>query len=31
LRDAIQDAGGQTLADTWVHPEDLIAIGAAAR
>jgi uncharacterized membrane protein len=30
LRDAIQDAGGHTLADTWVHPEDLIAIGAAA-
>jgi uncharacterized membrane protein len=30
LRDAIQAAGGQTLADTWVHPEDLVAIGAAA-
>jgi uncharacterized membrane protein len=30
LRDAIQTAGGQTLADTWVHPEDLVAIGAAA-
>lgn len=29
LRDAIGDAGGQTLADEWVHPEDLIAIGAA--
>jgi uncharacterized membrane protein len=29
LRDAIQAAGGQTLADTWVHPEDLVAIGAA--
>jgi uncharacterized membrane protein len=29
LRDAIQSAGGQTLADTWVHPEDLVAIGAA--
>ena len=29
LRDAIQEAGGEALADTWVHPEDLIAIGAA--
>jgi hypothetical protein len=29
LRDAIQEAGGQTLADTWVHPQDLVAIGAA--
>lgn len=29
LRDAIQEAGGESLADTWVHPEDLIAIGAA--
>jgi len=31
LRDAIQDAGGVTLADSWVHPQDLVAIGAAAR
>ncbi len=30
LRDAIQAAGGQALADTWVHPEDLVAIGAAS-
>ena len=30
LRDAIQEAGGEALADTWVHPEDLVAIGAAA-
>lgn len=29
LRDAIRRAGGVPLADTWVHPEDLIAIGAA--
>jgi uncharacterized membrane protein len=30
LRDAIQGAGGVTLADAWVHPEDLVAIGIAA-
>jgi Family of unknown function (DUF6325) len=30
LRDAILDAGGETLVDSWVHPEDLIAAGAAA-
>jgi len=30
LRDAIQTAGGQTVVDTWVHPEDLVAVGAAA-
>jgi uncharacterized membrane protein len=30
LRDAIQTAGGETLVDTWVHPQDLVAIGAAA-
>ena len=30
LRDAIRRAGGVPLADSWVHPEDLIAIGAAA-
>lgn len=29
LRDAIQGAGGQTLTDTWIHPQDLVAIGAA--
>ena len=28
LRDAIRNAGGVSLADSWVHPEDLIAIGA---
>lgn len=30
LRDAILDAGGETLADAWIHPEDLVAAGAAA-
>lgn len=29
LRDAIRAAGGFPLADTWVHPEDLVAFGAA--
>jgi uncharacterized membrane protein len=28
LRDAIREAGGFHLADAWVHPADLIAIGA---
>jgi hypothetical protein len=28
LRDAIEAAGGHDLVDTWVHPEDLEAIGA---
>jgi uncharacterized membrane protein len=28
LRDAIRDAGGFPLADSWVHPEDLVALGA---
>jgi hypothetical protein len=28
LRDAIEAAGGHGLVDRWVHPEDLIAIGA---
>jgi hypothetical protein len=31
LRDAIRRAGGVPLADSWVHPEDLIAIGVASR
>jgi uncharacterized membrane protein len=31
LREAIEEAGGSSLVDAWVHPEDLIAIGAAAR
>jgi len=30
LRDAIRDAGGFHLADAWVHPLDLVAIGAIA-
>jgi uncharacterized membrane protein len=29
LRDAIRDAGGVPLADSWIHPEDLVALGAA--
>jgi hypothetical protein len=28
LRDAIEAAGGHGLVDCWVHPEDLIAVGA---
>jgi uncharacterized membrane protein len=28
LRDAIRDAGGFHLADAWIHPADLVAIGA---
>ena len=31
LRDKIVDAGGVALADEWIHPADLVAIGAAAR
>lgn len=30
LRDAIQAAGGFHLADAWIHPADLVAIGLAA-
>jgi uncharacterized membrane protein len=30
LRDAIRNAGGFSLADTWIHPEDLVAFGATA-
>ncbi len=30
LREAIQTAGGEALVDTWVHPQDLVAAGAAA-
>jgi uncharacterized membrane protein len=30
LRDAIRRAGGIPLADSWIHPEDLVAFGAAA-
>jgi hypothetical protein len=29
LREAIEEAGGNSLLDAWIHPEDLIAIGAA--
>jgi uncharacterized membrane protein len=29
LRDAIHNAGGFHLADAWVHPADLVAIGLA--
>lgn len=28
LRDAIRSAGGFHLADAWIHPADLVAIGA---
>jgi uncharacterized membrane protein len=31
LRDAIEAANGHDLIDTWVHPEDLVAIGARRR
>ena len=30
LRDAIHNAGGFHLADAWIHPADLIAVGLAA-
>jgi hypothetical protein len=30
LRDAIRDAGGFHLADAWVHPLDLVAVGLIA-
>jgi hypothetical protein len=29
LRDAIQDRGGQLMAEAWVHPLDLVAVGLA--
>jgi hypothetical protein len=31
LREAIYSAGGFHLADAWVHPTDLIAIGLLAK
>jgi uncharacterized membrane protein len=31
LRDKIRQAGGVPLADEWIHPEDLIAIGMAGQ
>jgi hypothetical protein len=30
LRDAIREAGGFHIADSWVHPGDLVAIGLLA-
>jgi uncharacterized membrane protein len=30
LRDAILDAGGETLLDSWIHPQDLVEAGAQA-
>ena len=30
LRDAIRKAGGFHVADTWIHPEDLVAVGLLA-
>lgn len=31
LRDAIRDAGGFHLADAWIHPADLVAVGMLAK
>jgi uncharacterized membrane protein len=31
LRDAVRDAGGFHLADAWVHPLDLVAVGMLER
>ena len=32
LRDAIERAGGETIVDSWIHPQDLVAArGDAAR
>jgi len=30
LRDAMRRAGGIPLADSWIHPEDLVAMGIAS-
>jgi len=30
LRDKISEAGGVALADEWIHPRDLVAVGAMA-
>jgi hypothetical protein len=27
LRDALQNRGGQLLAEAWIHPLDLVAVG----
>jgi hypothetical protein len=31
LRDAVRRVGGVTLADAWIHPEDLVALGLIER
>ena len=31
LRESIRSAGGTLLADAWVHPQDLVAVGLQAR
>ena len=31
MRDAIHEACGFHLADAWIHPADLVAIGVASR
>ena len=31
LRDRVFEAGGFALADEWIHPADLVAVGVAAR
>jgi hypothetical protein len=30
LRDAVIASGGVALADEWLHPQDLVAVGIAA-
>ena len=30
LRDAIERAGGETIVDSWIHPQDLVAAGVEA-
>jgi hypothetical protein len=30
LREAVTAAGGVALADEWLHPEDLVALGLEA-
>jgi uncharacterized membrane protein len=31
LRESIRSAGGTLLADAWIHPQDLVAVGLLAR
>src|SRR4051794_8291969 len=31
LRESIRSAGGALLADAWIHPQDLVAVGLLAR